>query len=82
VAEVELVRGAIGVPGFAEDEDVVAETEGIRVDGARADVDVGVVTASLAGGGAIEVPLWEFVDGLDGTRECLYQLVLSSMLRE
>lgn len=44
---VELVGRSIGVPCFAEDEDVVTESEWVGEDGARADVDVGVVTTGL-----------------------------------
>lgn len=49
MAIVILVGSAIRVPGLAENEDVVTETEGVRVDGDRAQVDVGVVTGSLTG---------------------------------
>ena len=65
VAVVELVGGAVRVPGFAEHEDVVAAAEGVGEHGARAEVDVGVVAGGLAGGGAVKVPLGELVDGLD-----------------
>lgn len=71
VAVVELVGAAIGVPGLAEDEDVVTAAEGVREDGHGADVDVGVVTGGLAGGGAVKVPLWQLIDGLDGLGEGL-----------
>lgn len=71
VAEVELVGASIGIPGLAEDEDVVTLAEGIGEDGTRAEVDVGVIAGGLAGGGAIEVPFGEFVDGLDGLGEGL-----------
>lgn len=73
VAVVELVGGAVRVPGFAEHEDVVAAAEGVGEHGARAEVDVGVVAGGLAGGGAVKVPLWELVDGfydlVDGLRK-------------
>lgn len=61
MAVVELVGAAIGVPGLAEDEDVVAAAEGVREDSDRADVDIRVVTGGLAGRGAIEVPLWQLI---------------------
>ena len=49
VAEVVGVGLAIRHPGLAHDEDVVAETEGIWVHGNGAEVDIRVVTWSLAG---------------------------------
>ena len=49
MAVVELVGSTIGVPGFAEDENVVTESEGVGEDGAWAEVDVGVLTAGLTG---------------------------------
>lgn len=71
VAEVELVGAAIGVPGLAEDEDVITLTERIGEDGAGAEVDIGVVAGGLAGGGTVEVPLGELVNGLDGLGQSL-----------
>lgn len=71
MAEVELVGSAIGIPGLAEDEDVVAEAEGVREDGGGAEVDIGVVAAGLAGGGAVEVPFGKFINGLDRLSEGL-----------
>ena len=59
VAVVELVGGTVGIVGLAEDEDVVPSAEGVRVDGDGAEVDVRVVAACLAGGGAVEVPFRE-----------------------
>jgi hypothetical protein len=59
VTVVELVGAAIGVPGFAENEDVVTLTEGVGVDSNGAEVDIGVVTRGLAGGGTIKVPFRE-----------------------
>jgi hypothetical protein len=56
VAEVVLVGGAIGVPALSQDDDVGRTTEGIREDGAGAQVDVRVLAGSLLGGGTIEVP--------------------------
>lgn len=71
VAVVELVGAAIGVPGLAENEDVVTLAEGVGEDSDGAEVDIGVVTGGLAGGGTIEVPLGELLDGLDGLGEGL-----------
>ena len=48
VAEVELVGSAVGHPGLAHDEDVVAEPPGIGVVGDGAEVDIGVVAGGLA----------------------------------
>lgn len=62
---VELVGSAIAVPGLAEDEDVVALPEGVRVVCDGANIDIGVVTWGLAGGRAVEVPLGKLVDSSD-----------------
>lgn len=69
------VGGAVGHPGLAHDEDVVAEAEGIRVEGDGAEVDIGVVTWSLRGRGTVKVPFGEigdfgglFWEGLIGVR--------------
>lgn len=56
IAEVVLVGGAVGVPALGQDDDVGRAAEGVREDGARAEVDVGVVTRGLVGGGTVEVP--------------------------
>lgn len=56
VAVVGPVRGAIVVVALCEDEDVVATTEGVLEDGSGAEVDVGVTTGGLVGGGTVEVP--------------------------
>lgn len=71
VAVVELVGGAIGVPGLTEDKDVVSLAEGVREDSNGADIDIGVVAGGLAGGGTVKVPLGELVDGGDGLGESL-----------
>lgn len=71
VAVVELVGAAIGVPGLAENENVVTLAEGVGEDSDRAQVDIGVVTGGLAGGGTIEVPLGELLNRLDGLGEGL-----------
>lgn len=73
VAEVELVGATVGIPGLAQDEDVVALAEGVGEDGDRAKVDIGVVTGGLAGGGTVEVPFGEFVNALDGLGESLFR---------
>lgn len=61
VPVVELVGRAIGVPALSEDEDVGGATEGVGEDGNGLQVDVGVVTGGLAGGGTIEVPQGEIL---------------------
>lgn len=71
VAVVELVGGSIGVPGLTEDKDVLSLAEGVREDSNGANVDIGVVTGGLAGGGTVEVPLRELVDGGDSLGESL-----------
>lgn len=48
VAVVVGVRLAVSAPSLAHDEDIVAETEGVGVEGNRAEVDIRVVTGSLA----------------------------------
>jgi hypothetical protein len=71
VTEVELVGAAIGIPGLAEDEDVVTLAEGVGEDSAGTEVDIGVIAGGLAGGGTVEVPFGELVDALDGLGEGL-----------
>ena len=71
VAVVELVGATIGVPGLAENKDVVALAEGVGEDGDGAQVDIGVVTGGLAGGGTVEVPFGELLNRLDGLGEGL-----------
>lgn len=58
---VELVRRAIGHPALGKDENVFTTlgAERIGVDCNGFQVDVAVLTGSLAGGGAVEVPLLE-----------------------
>lgn len=56
VTEVVLVGSAIGVPALSENDDVGRAAERIGVNGARAEVDIRVVTRSLVGGRTIEVP--------------------------
>lgn len=60
-----LVGGAVGVPAFAEDEDVVTATERIGEDGDGAEVDIGVVTGGLGGRRTVEVPLREILNRIN-----------------
>lgn len=71
VAVVELVGAAISIPGLAENEDVVTLAEGVGEDSDGAQVDVGVVTGGLAGGGTVEVPFGELLNRLAGLGEGL-----------
>lgn len=63
VAVVELVGGAIGVPGLTEDKDVISLAEGVREDSNGADIDIGVVAGCLTGRGTVKVPFGELVNG-------------------
>lgn len=63
VTVVELVGGSIRVPALAKNEDVVAAAEGVGEESDGAEVDVGVSTGSLGGGGTVEVPLGKLVNG-------------------
>jgi hypothetical protein len=65
VTEVVGVWLSIGHPSLGHDKDVVAQSNGIWVECDGAEVDIGVVTWSLAGGGAIEIPFWELFDLFD-----------------
>jgi hypothetical protein len=69
-----LVGSAIGVPALSENDDVGRATEGIGVDGARSEVDIGVVTGGLAGGRTIEVPDGEVLGLVLLLRESLREL--------
>jgi hypothetical protein len=71
VTVVELVGASIGIPGLAENEDVVTLAEGVRVVSDGAQVDIGVVTGCLGGGGTIEVPLGKLIDTCDRLGESL-----------
>lgn len=62
VAVVELVWGTVRVPALSQDEDVVTTTERVREDGNRAEVNIGILTRGLAGGGTVEVPLWKILN--------------------
>jgi hypothetical protein len=59
-----LVRGAICIPTFAENEDVGNPTHGIGEDGDGPQVYIRVVTWSLLGRGAVEIP-YRQIFGLD-----------------
>lgn len=85
VAVVELVGASIGIPGLAENEDVVTLAEGVGEDGDGAKVDIGVVTGGLAGGGTVEVPLGELLnrrnglgEGLEGKTQVMLAMVVST----
>jgi hypothetical protein len=67
-----LVGGAVGVPALSEDDDVGRAAEGVGEDGAGAEVDVGVVTGGLLGGGAVEVPDGEILGLPVLLVECLW----------
>jgi hypothetical protein len=71
VTVVELVGASIGIPGLAENEDIVTLAEGVGEDGDGAEVDIGVVTGGLASGGTVEVPLGELLNGGNGLGEGL-----------
>lgn len=62
-----LVRSAIGIPGLSQDQDVGVASERIGKDGDGLQVDIGVVTRSLAGGGTVKVPDGQVID-LDAIR--------------
>jgi hypothetical protein len=71
VTVVELVGASIGIPGLAEDEDVVTLAEGVGVVSDGAKVDIGVVTGSLVGGGTVKVPFGELINTCDGLGQSL-----------
>ena len=62
VAVVGLVGSAIVVVTLGEDEDVVTATEGVLEDGRGPQVDIGVATRGLVGGGTIEIPDTQLAD--------------------
>lgn len=64
VTVVELIRSAIGVPAFREDEDVRCTGERIREDGDRLQIDVGALGGGLGGRGPIKVPCRERIGGV------------------
>jgi hypothetical protein len=71
VAEIVGVGLAVRHPALAHDEDVVAQTHWVRVEGFGAEVDIRIVARSLAGGGTVKVPFWELLDFADLLRESL-----------
>lgn len=81
MAEVVLVGAAIGIPGLAENEDVVTLAEGVGVECDGAEVDIGVVTGGLGGRGTVKVPFGELVDALDGLGEGLVKFSVRTSSR-
>ena len=65
VSVVELVWASVMVPGLAQNEDVVATTEGIGIYGDRSYVDIGIIPWGLTGRRAVKVPFREFFVALD-----------------
>ncbi len=59
MAVVELVWGSIGVPAFGDNQNVGSATEWVWEYGNRPEVDIGVITWSLASRATVKVPLWE-----------------------
>jgi hypothetical protein len=59
VAVVELVWGSIRIPALGDDQDIWGATEWIGENRNGSQVNIGVVTWSLASRAAIEVPFWE-----------------------
>jgi len=56
VTEVVFVGSAIGIPALSKNNNVGRAAEGIGVDCAGTEVDIGVVTRGLVGGRTIKVP--------------------------
>ena len=57
------VRGELVVlVGLAEDQDIVASSEGVRVDLHRVKVSVGVGALGLVGGAPVIVPDWKLIN--------------------
>lgn len=73
-----LVGASIGIPGLTEDKDVVTLAEGVGVESDGAEVDIGVVTGGLGGGGTVEVPLGELVNTRHGLGQSLQQWLVRS----
>lgn len=63
VSVVELVGGSVVVPALGQNNNVVASSERIGVDGGGSEIDIRVVAGSLICGGAVKVPLGEVFDG-------------------
>jgi hypothetical protein len=81
VTVVELVGASIGIPGLAENEDVVTLAEGVGVVGDGAEVDIGVVTGGLGSGGTVEVPLGKLINTCNGLGESLDEIQLARRSR-
>ena len=79
MTEVELVRLAIAHPRLAHDKDVGPAAERVVVDGDGAEVDVGVVTRSLASRRAVKVPFWEILNLDLGVDDSLARVVGSRL---
>ena len=56
MAMVVLVGSAIGIPGLGQDQNVGRSSERVGEDGDGLQVDIGVLTRSLVGGGTVKVP--------------------------
>ena len=65
VAVVVLVWLSVGAVRLAHDQDVVAQSEGVRVEGHGPEVDIRVVAGGLAGRRAVEIPFRQLGDVLD-----------------
>ena len=63
VSVVELVGGSIVVPALGQNNNVVASSERIGVDGGGSEIDIRVVAGGLFCGGSVKVPLGEILDG-------------------
>jgi len=59
MAVIVLVGSSVWVPGLAENKNVWEFADRIWEDGYWAQVDIGVVSGSLAGGGTVKVPFWK-----------------------
>jgi hypothetical protein len=71
------VGRAVVVVGCGEDEDVITASEGIFENGSGAQIDVGVVTRRLIGGGTIEIPDTKLSQGGDFLRYSLRREIMS-----
>ena len=48
VTKVEFVGASIGIPGLAQDQDIVTAAKGIGKDGTRADIDIRIAARRLS----------------------------------
>jgi hypothetical protein len=62
VTVIGLVGSAVVVVTLGEDDDVVTFTEGVLEDGSGPQVDIGVATGGLVGGGTVEIPDTQLTD--------------------